>query len=544
MIRELIRQKIDMALKELGREYDFKVEVPPEQFGDFSSNVALVGAKHFRRPPIEIAKDIASILSREEMFESVEIAGPGFVNFKLSNSTLVGVLEEVLREKDGYGRSDLGKGVKVQFEYGSANPTGPLTVGHGRQIVIGDVLSNVFKELGYDVDRELYVNDAGRQIKLLGRSLWVRYNEILGLNYEMPEDGYRGEYLVEIARSIVEEKGDSYKGVWNEEVEEFFKSRALEKILASMKKTISRIGSGFDRFFRESSLIEDGTVERVLKILRERDLVYEKDGALWFKVSNFVEDEDKVIVRKDGTYTYFMTDIAYHFNKHERGYERVYDVWGSDHHGHVPRMKAAMMALDLGEDFLTVVIHQLVTLKRKGEILRMSTRAGRFMTLDELIDQVGVDAVRYFFAMIDPDRPLLFDMDLATKKSLENPVYYVQYAHARISSLFDQARERGFEFREGEDLDLLGNEHERAVMKRLDLFGDAIEEVASTFSPARLTKYLEDLAHDFHVFYTHNTVLDPNDPALSNARLNLSLAVQIVVRKGLRILGVSAPKRM
>ncbi len=544
MIREMINERIEGVLEKLGRKFEFKVEVPPEQFGDFSSNVALIGARYFRRPPLEVARDISRLLADDDLFESVEIAGPGFINFRISIGFLRSVISKVLREGDEYGRSDIGKGMRVQFEYGSANPTGPLTVGHGRQIVIGDVLSNVFRELGYDVDRELYLNDAGRQIKLLGKSLWVRYNELFGLKYEMPEDGYVGEYLVDVAKELKDEVGDTYKGVWNPDVEEYFKRYALKKMLASMKKTILKMGSGFDRYFSESSLIENRTVEKVINILKSKGLVYKKDGALWFKVSEFVDDDDKVLVRKDGTPTYFMTDIAYHYDKHERGYSRVYDIWGSDHHGHVPRMKAAMMALGFGEDFLTVIIHQFVTLKKGGEILRMSTRAGRFLTLDELIEQVGVDATRYFFAMIDPDKPMIFDMDLAVKRSMENPVYYVQYAHARVSSLFKQAEERGFEFHEGEDIEKLGNEHERRVMKRLDLLEDIIKEVANTFSPAKLTKYLEDLAHDFHVFYTHNTILDPNSPELSNARLNLSLAVQKVVKKGLRILGVRAPNRM
>ncbi len=544
MIREIIKKRVEETLKDLGQEYDFKVEVPPEQFGDFSTNAALVGAKYFKRPPRDIAADLAENLRQYEDFENVEIAGPGFVNFKVAPSLFQSVVKKILQEKEGFGKKNLGKGMKVQIEYGSANPTGPLTVAHGRQIVIGDVLVRIFKEMGYDVENEVYLNDAGRQISLLARSLWVRYNELFGVSHEIPEDGYRGEYLVEIAKKLAEEVGDTYKDQWDEKVEEFFREYALKEIRSWMMKTFERIRSGFDNVFSEKSLIEDGTVDKVLEILREKDLVYEKDGALWFKVSDFVDEDDKVLVRKDGTPTYFMTDIAYHFKKHERGFARVFDIWGSDHHGHIPRMKAAMKALGFDDDFFNVILHQFVTLRKGGENLRMSTRAGRFISLDELMDQVGVDATRYFFARIDPSTPLIFDMDLAVKRSMDNPVYYVQYAHARICSLFKQAQTKGLKFIEGENLDLLSNEHERAVMKRLDLFEDALLDAFYNLSPAKITSYLEDLAHDFHLFYTHNTIVDPDSPEVSNARLNLSLAVQIVIKKGLDILGVSAPERM
>ncbi len=544
MLREKIAKRVSEALKALGQEYDFKVEVPPEQFGDFSTNAALVGAKYFKRPPRDIASDLAQKLKDNEEFERIEIAGPGFVNFKITSKALREVLKVILKEKDEYGKRNIGKAAKVLLEYGSANPTGPLTVAHGRQMVIGDVLVNVFKELGFDVQNEVYLNDAGRQINLLARSLWVRYNELLGLTHEIPEDGYRGEYLIKVAEKLVEEIGDKYRDKWDEEVESFFKDYALQAMKKGMMETFKKVGSEFDNVFSESSLIKDGTVDHVLNILREKDLVYEKESALWFKVSVFIDEEDKVLIRKDGTPTYFMTDIAYHYNKHERGFEKVYDIWGSDHHGHIPRMKAAMKALGFEDGFFNVILHQFVTLKKGGQTLRMSTRAGRFITLDELIDQVGLDATRYFFARIDPSTPLIFDMDLAVKKSMDNPVYYVQYAHARICSLFKQAQEKGVPFIEGENLDLLENEHERAVMKRLDMFGDVILETYQSFSPSKITSYLEELAHDFHLFYTHNTIVDPKNPELSNARLNLSKAVQIVIRKGLRLLGVNAPERM
>ncbi len=539
----MIKEKIKKVLEDLGKDYEFKVEIPPENFGDFSSNVAMVGAKHFRRPPREIAMDLIENLRGDE-FESIEIAGPGFINFRVSKSLLQEVVRKVLEEKERFGKRDVGRGTRVQFEYASANPTGPLTVAHGRQIVIGDTLVNLYKELGFDVKNEVYLNDAGRQISLLAYSLWVRYNELFGIKNEIPEDGYKGEYLIDVAKKLKDEVGDEYKGRWNDEIEEFFKRYAVNEMLNWMKSTFERMGSKFDRYFSEKSLVEDGTVDKIIEYFRRKDLVYEKDGALWFKVSEFIDEDDKVLLRKDGTPTYFMTDIAYHYNKRMRGFEKVYDIWGSDHHGHIPRMKAAMKALGFPDDFLTVVLHQFVTLKKGGKKLRMSTRAGRFITLDELLEEVGRDAARYFFARIDPSKPLDFDIDLAVKQSSDNPVYYVQYAHARISSLFRQAREKEINFIEGENLDLLGDEYERSVMKQLDLFEDILLEAAQYYSPAKVTSYLEELAHVFHIFYTHNTILDNSNFEMSNARLNLSKAVQVVIKKGLNLLGVSAPEKM
>jgi arginyl-tRNA synthetase len=291
-------------------------------------------------------------------------------------------------------------------------------------------------------------------------------------------------------------------------------------------------------------LIEDGTVEEVLKLLKNKDVVYEKDGAVWLKVSAFIDEEDKVLVRSDGTYTYFMTDIAYHYKKYKRGFRKVYDIWGSDHHGHIPRMKAAMKALDIPDDFFNVILHQFVTLKRDDEIVRMSTRAGEFVTLDELLDEVGRDAVRYFFAMVDPNTHMVFDIDLAKAKSMDNPVYYVQYAHARIYNLFSNAEKKGVKFEEGKHLELLGNEEERVLMRNLGMFNTVLKEVAQMFAPNRLTNYLQSLAESFHAFYTKHVIVDPENPELSNARLNLALATGIVLRKGLKLIGVSAPERM
>lgn len=543
MLREIVQDLVKRVLSELGLSYHFEVEIPPQGFGDFSTNAALVGAKHAKRPPMELATMMAERLKSNDVFDSVQVAKPGFINFKLSKKAYIDVLREII-SNEGYPIRKT-KPLKVQFEYGSANPTGPFTVGHGRQLVIGDVLANVFKELGYEVTREMYINDAGRQISLLAKSLWVRYNQLLGIkDLEIPEDGYRGEYLVDIARKLVDEVKDTYKNRWDPETEKFFKRYAVESILNNMKEDLELIECEFDVYFSESSLIEDGTVQKVLQILKEKGFIYEKDGAVWLKVSQFVNEDDKVLIRSDGSYTYFLTDIAYHFNKYSRGFDKVYDIWGSDHHGHIPRMVAAMKALGVEDGFFNVILHQFVTLKRGDEIVRMSTRAGEFVTLRELVNEVGKDATRYFFAMIDPNTHMVFDLELAKTKSMDNPVYYVQYAHARICSLFEQAKNKTIVFQKNSDLELLDDPAEFAVIRRLDLFEDALREVEKTLSPNKLTQYLEALAYDFHSFYTKCLILDPNAPRLSNARLNLAYATLLVLRKGLSLLRVSAPERM
>ncbi len=543
MLRRLVHDLVEKVLSEFGLSYQFEVEVPPEGFGDFSTNAALIGAKHAKRNPMELAEKIAEKLKGEDVFDSVEVARPGFINFRLSRKAYVDVLRQIISNEAYPIRKS--EPMKIQFEYGSANPTGPFTVGHGRQLVIGDVLSNVFKELGHDVTREMYINDAGRQINLLAKSLWVRYNQLLGSqDLEIPEDGYRGEYLIDIAKKLLKEVGDVYKDRWDSETERFFKRYAVENILANMKEDLNSLECEFDVYFSETSLIEDGTVQKVLEFLRKKGFIYEKDGAVWLKVSHFVEEEDKVLIKSDGSYTYFLTDIAYHFNKYQRGFHKVYDIWGSDHHGHTPRMIAAMKALDIEDGFFNVILHQFVTLKRGEEIVRMSTRAGEFVTLRQLVEEVGKDATRYFFAMIDTSTHMVFDLELAKARSMDNPVYYVQYAHARICSLFEQAKNKSINFNKNSDLELLDDPAEFAVVRRLDLFEDSLHEVEKTLSPNKLTQYLEALAYDFHSFYTKCLVLDPNNPRLSNARLNLAYATLLVLKKGLSLLRVSAPERM
>lgn len=544
LLRELLKAELIKTVEKIVKEkYNFEVDIAPEGFGDFATNAALVGAKHARKSPMQLAEQLREELKQSDLFESIEIAKPGFINFVMKKSAFLLVLSKII-EYDGYPLNKI-ESEKIQFEYGSANPTGPFTVGHGRQLVIGDVLSNVFRELGYQVTREMYINDAGRQIKLLGRSLWVRYNQILGVkDLDIPEDGYHGQYLIDIAKKLVEQHKDKYKEKWDDQISQFFEYYAVENILQDMKQDLSELGCSFDVYFSEKSLVNDGTVSQILKILDERGYTYWKDGALWFKVSDFVDEDDKVLIKKDGSLTYFLTDIAYHYNKYKRGFSKVYDIWGSDHHGHIPRMMAAMKALGIEDGFLNVILHQFVTLKRGEEIVRMSTRAGEFVTLQELREEVGIDATRYFFAMIDPNTHMIFDLNLAKERSSDNPVYYVQYAHARICSLFEQAKAKSVQFKKGKDIELLADKSEFDLIKRIDTFEDTLRDVVRTLSPSKLTQYLEQLAYDFHSFYTKCLIVDQDNPELSNARLNLSYATMVVLRKGLTLLGVSAPEKM
>lgn len=542
MIRQEIVGILRSHLMEFGYEYDFVVEIPEEQFGDFSTNIALVGAKYFKKPPKEIAKDFVEKFSGHRMFKEVTIAGPGFINFKVSNEFYRDFLIKFIQNP--YSVWNFKKHGSILLEYGSANPTGPLTVGHGRQVVIGDVLGNVFKFTGWEVTKEMYLNDAGRQIKLLAKSVWARYNQLLGYDEPIPEDGYKGEYVVDIARHVIADHNDEYFKIWNDEVESVFKSYALNEISKMFDTTLEKIGAKFDNVFKESSLVNDGTVKEVLIILESKGLVYEEDGALWFRASRFVNDNDKVLIKNDGSYTYFLTDIAYHYKKYKRGYNIAVDIFGSDHHGHLPRMYAAMKALDIPEDFLMFVLHQFVTLKRGDEIVKMSTRAGEFVTLDELIDEVGKDAARYFFAMVDVNTHLNFDLELAKSKTDENPVFYVQYAHARISSLFENAKAKGINFIPRENIELLENESEMRIIKQISLFDEILDRVTEKLSPHYLADYLEKLASLFHKYYAENKIVDTDNMRLSNARLNLAFAVRRVLSEGLNLIGISVPERM
>lgn len=542
MLRHEIESLLKSFLMETGYEYDFVVEIPEEQFGDFSTNIALVGARHFKKSPRDVAKLFIDKLSGHPMFDEITIAGPGFINFRVSKTFYRDFLDAFLRNPKGIWKFK-NKG-KILLEYGSANPTGPLTVGHGRQIVIGDVLGNILSYIGYDITKEMYLNDAGRQIKLLAKSVWARYQQLLGKEEPIPEDGYRGEYVINIAKRVLKDHGEKFENIWNEEVEEIFRRYALEDITAMFDKTLEKLNAKFDNVYSEKSLIDDGTVKEILDILDKKGLIYEQEGAVWFRVSDFVNDNDKVLIKSDGSYTYFLTDIAYHYRKYKRGYDIAIDIFGSDHHGHLPRMEASMKALGIPDDFLIFVLHQFVTLKRGNEVVKMSTRAGEFITVDELIDEVGRDAARYFFAMVDVNTHLNFDLELAKSQTNENPVYYVQYAHARISSLFENAKAKGIEFSLLDNIELLENQSEMRIIKLISSFDDILERVRDKLSPHYLTDYLEELASAFHKFYAEYKIVDPDNPELTNARLNLALGVKIILSEGLKLLGVSAPEKM
>lgn len=523
---------------------NFRIEIPPERkFGEFSTNVAMVGAKSASIPPRKLAEKIATELRLNPVVEKIEIAGPGFINIWLKSFFYTEFLNDFLNDSTNIV-PEIFDNEKIQVEFVSANPTGPLTVGHGRQAVIGDVLSRVLSRLGYDVTREYYFNDAGKQMKLLARSVWVRYNEFFGLNYEIPEGGYHGKYIIGLAKEIKYEKSDQFKDIWNPEVEKYFLEVAKDSMFVHIKNTLKKMEIEFDVFFSEGSLFTDGTVDKVMALFEEKGLVYEQEGAKWLKVSQFADSPDKVLVRTDGMPTYFYTDIANHYKKHERGFRKVFDIWGADHHGHIPRMKAAMTAFGFEDDFFNVILHQMVSLKKDGETVKMSTRAGNFSTLDELLDVVGSDVTRYFYAMVDKDAQLVFDVDLALSKSMENPVFYVQYAHARIRSLFENARNKGVELNLNDGLNRIDSEDDKFIIRELMLFPEVLKDVAKNSAVHKLTNYVYGLASRFHNYYNSNVFVDEKDPELSNGRMSLAEAVGKIIAECLGLLGIEAPESM
>ena len=548
VVKEAIYEMICKSLNKMDENLnkDFRVEIPPnEQFGDFSTNVAMINAKIVKTSPRKLAEKIADMLKENSEIEQIEIAGPGFINLFLSHDFYQKGLSEIIDQKaNEYFKSDLGNGQRIQLEFVSANPTGPLTVGHGRQAVIGDILSSIYKRFGYEVTKEYYFNDAGRQMKLLAKSVYIRYNELFDISEDITEGGYKGDYIIDIAKKIKSNEGDKFKEKWNDQIELFFLDIAKEEMFKHIKNTLIAMNIQFDVYFSEGSLFTDGTVEKVKKIFKEKNLVYEKDGALWLKVSEIIDEKDKVLIRSDGMPTYFFTDIANHYKKYERGFKKVYDIWGADHHGHIPRMQAAMKALGFDEDFFNVILHQMVTLKQKGDVIKMSTRQGTFITLDELIEMVGKDATRYFYAMVDKDGQLIFDIDLARSTSMDNPVYYVQYAHARICSLLANAEKKGLTFVPGKNINELTSRQDSLFIRDLMLYTDALIEVIQTNSPHKLTNYIHDLASKFHQYYNSNVFVDQDNESLSNARLSLAYATRKVIKDALILLGVSAPEIM
>ncbi len=552
-IRELVAKSVQNAYeaKTLSSP-DFppvNVEEPKiESHGDFSTNMAMIMASGQKMPPRKIAEAIlAHIEDPEGIIAKAEIAGPGFINFTVNASAWLPLLRNVHEAGDRYGFVNVGNGQKVQVEFVSANPTGPLHVGHGRGAAVGDTVANILAFCGYDVQREYYINDSGRQIRTLGKSVWLRYQEICGQTVEFPEDCYQGDYIRELAAEVKAGKGENLKD--DPDAGMAFCGRfAADAILNGIREDLEAFGVRFDNWYSEKTLYDSGKVDGAIEKFRESGIIYEKDGALWFNTSQFGDEKDRVVVTAEGRKTYFASDIAYHREKYERGLERVIDVWGADHHGYIPRIKAAVEACGHDPETFNVILIQLVNLLRGGQPVAMSSRAGEFVTLKEVVDEVGTDAARFIFLTRHYESKLDFDLEVAKQKTNDNPVHYVQYVHARISSIIEKAGERGITTaRPGDNvLALLDQPGDIQLVKAMSRYPEAIEAAARLMEPHRITYYLTELASAFHTYYTDkkNKVLDDEQPELSAARLFLVTAVRKVIRNGLSLLGVSAPEKM
>lgn len=527
----------------------FNIEKPANKDnGDYSTNVAMAGARAFKKAPRMIAEAIASCIDLDgTAFERVEIAGPGFMNFFLSQQFYSDVLKDVFSCGKDYGKSDYGQGKRVLVEFVSANPTGPMHIGNARGGAIGDCLASVLDWAGFSVNREFYVNDAGNQIEKFATSLEVRYLQHYDSSIELPEDAYHGQDIVEHAENFIKEYGDKYVNADSKERRKALVDFALPKNIAGLERDLGRYRITYDKWFRESTLHNDGSVQRVIDALKEKGVTYEQDGALWFKASEYGNDKDIVLVRANGLPTYIVPDIAYHYNKLvTRGYDKAIDVLGADHHGYVPRMKAALTALGLDASRLDCVIMQMVRLVREGETIKLSKRSGKAITLNTLIDEVPLDAARFFFNLREPNSHFDFDLELAAKQSSENPVYYVQYAHARICSIIKKAQEQGVELKTpGDDeLALLNSKEEKDLIRHLSLLTDEIVSAAKSYDPAKITHYVIELATLFHKFYNAQRVMLDDNEGLVQARLFLCKAVKDTIYNILTMLKITAPEVM
>ncbi len=546
--------------------------------GDYASNLALLLAKPARSKPRDIAEKLLAAIEAGDTVQKIEIAGPGFINFFLGNEAWHSVIDDILAQGDRYGRSDHGKGKRIQVEFVSANPTGPLHVGHGRGAAYGAAVADLLAAIGYNVHREYYVNDAGRQMDILAASVYLRYLDLCGASVTFPANGYQGDYVWDIAATLHREHGESLQHA----IEEVFRDippdepaggdkeahidgiiersrtllgqtqyrrvfdEGLNAILGNIRQDLKEFGVVYDEWFSERSLSDDKSVEAGIERLQKSGHVYEKNGALWFSSTDFGDEKDRVLVRDNGQTTYFASDIAYHANKLERGYDRVIDVWGADHHGYVPRVKAALKALGDDPDKLDVLLVQFAILYRGGEKAQMSTRSGEFVTLRELRHEVGNDAARFFYVMRKCEQHMDFDLDLARSQSSDNPVYYIQYAHARVRSVFRQLQEKQLSWDRGAGsagLSTLAESHEQDLIIKLSRYPEILEAAAINHEPHQLTHYLRELANDFHTYYNAHTFL-VEDAKVRNARLNLIEATRQVIANGLGLLGVSAPDSM
>jgi arginyl-tRNA synthetase len=556
----MIKQRVKQILLDAARQSHESGNLPSDDFpeiileepkigahGDLATNFAMAGASVQKMAPRKIAETIINHLSDpDRLIEKTEIAGPGFINFFIRPSAWLPVLDEINLRDLSFGASNLGKGKKVQVEFVSANPTGPLHIGHGRGAVVGDTIASLLSFCGYEVEREYYINDAGRQIQTLGRSVYLRCCQLAGKDVEFPEDAYQGDYIRDMAKNVLDEKGTQLFEANEDQAIEMLSKKAAEEILAGIRNDLNDLGISFNTWYSEQSLYDRGRVDAAINYLKQEKLVYEKDGALWFAATQFGDEKDRVVVRQNGQTTYFASDIAYHMDKFQSGYELVVDVWGTDHHGYVPRLSAAISAMGRNKSQFRVILTQLVNLLRKGKPVSMSTRAGQFVTLSDVVSEVGKDAARFIFLTRHHESPLDFDLEVARAKTNDNPVYYVQYVHARISSICKKAAEEKNikpPAAVSAPCSLLTEPEEIALMKQMTRYPETIANAAALMEPHRIAYYLMDLAALFHAYYNKHRVLT-EEQDLTSARLCLVAAVQKVIKNGLNILGVSAPETM
>ena len=541
-IEEAAKKAIADGVFPEGELASVELSVPPKkEFGDFATNFAMQSARVFHQNPRKIAEELAARI-QGDWLDHTQIAGPGFLNFYLKGDVLYDSFRKIFEAGDSFGQLPKKDAPKIQVEYVSANPTGPLHVGHGRGAAAGSALVNLLRAAGYPVQSEYYINDAGNQMNILAQSVNARYLELLGQDAAFPENGYHGEDIKVTAQRIIDKDGDKYLSMSEEERLEIFKDLAYHEKLAILKEDLEKFNVTFDNWFSERTLHPDA-VKGAVKILQDNGNIYEKDGALWLKSTAYGDDKDRVVIRDNGVPTYLAADIAYHHNKYERGFDRLINIWGADHHGYVCRVKAAMEALGHDPEKLTVLLLQMVALYRNGELVKMSKRTGKSVTLNELIEEVGTDAARYFFLMRSLDSQLDFDLDLAKKKSNDNPVYYIQYAHARICSIFRQAEETGLSLGKEPKLNLLTDESEVALIKKIEEYPEVVERAARDYAPQQIARYSYELAALFHSFYNKCRIMGVGED-LGEARLALVTVTAQVIRHSLGILGVSAPEHM
>ena len=543
--------------------------------GDFASNIALARAKPSGLPPRELAQLITAKIAAADIIDRIEVAGPGFINFFVASNASQSIVSTILEQADNYGRGTLGQGGKIQIEFVSANPTGPLHVGHGRGAAYGATLANLLEFVGFQVQREYYVNDAGRQMHILGASIWLRYLELCGEAIVFPSNGYQGDYVWDIAATLHRQHGEAFRrpatrvfadvgqdapagdkekyidrlivnarGLLGEDAYRIVFDLALNTLVEVIRKDLHAFGVDFDHWFSERSLSDEGLIEQAITRLQDNGHVYQQQGALWFRSTDFGDEKDRVVRRDNGQTTYFASDIAYHMNKFDRGFDKVINIWGADHHGYIPRVKAALSALGYNADDLEIQLVQFANLFEGGAKIAMSTRSGDFVTLRQLREDVGQDAARFFYVMRKAEQHMDFDLDLAREQSSDNPVYYLQYAHARICSVWRQCAEKGLEIAAQQvDLSRLDNTHEQALIKQLGQFPEQVESAARRREPHLVVNYLRDLANHFHSWYNaHQFIVD--DVELRDARLSLASAVGQVLKNGLNLMGVSAPEKM